>query len=371
MGIVKSVLLAVFMVLLYAGIAEAYIETELVSPQNNAVIGTGYENFSCNMSSSGGIPSYIELFVDYNSAFSSWGWKYLKGIPNSTGAVLIFHINKDWFRSESDSNIYDWSGSGNSGSVSGVTYNTTGGVYFGAYEFNGFNNMITVQDDDTLDLTNEGTIEFWINLNGVSGSTRVVMKGESWGGSGFPYSVFIGSGREIYLWLETSNIEVASNVSLELNEWYHVVATWNCTDGYWNTGDAKLYINNTLVGSLAAAEFEISMLMYTAFAFMFGVLINLLGDIRGIEGDIANGVKTIPVLFGLKNAKRLAHTISGATSSLIVLMNVTFFTFLVPFTFLVSFFLWRNNMKGARNSMLSSFSFLPLFILFMSIFGGV
>ncbi len=126
-----------------------------------------------------------------------------------------------------------------------------------------------------------------------------------------------------------------------------------------------------MVGSLAAAEFEISMLMYTAFAFMFGVLINLLGDIRGIEGDIANGVKTIPVLFGLKNAKRLAHTISGATSSLIVLMNVTFFTFLVPFSFLVSFFLWRNNMKGARNSMLSSFSFLPFFILFMSIFGGV
>jgi len=223
-------------------LVSAEINVTLESPQDKYIFNnTNNVTFSCNMST-GGDPSYIELYSNINGSFSKTGGKYLKGLDKVNGTVFLMHFNNDFFAGENENHVYDWSGNGNNGTVNGVEYNSSGGKFYGAYEFNGSDNKITIGDSNNLDLVSEGSIEFWMKVRNVAGSKdRVIMKGNSWGG-GFPYSIYLGSGVRVYVWLENSDTEVMSSVDLNYNEWYHIVATWN-------SSDTRLYINGSLDNS--------------------------------------------------------------------------------------------------------------------------
>ncbi|MBU0757643.1 MAG: LamG domain-containing protein, partial [Nanoarchaeota archaeon] len=56
----------------------------------------------------------------------------------------------------------DYSGYGNNGTVTGATWNRTGGIIGGDYVFNGNGNYINAGRDQSLDLTNTGTIILWL-----------------------------------------------------------------------------------------------------------------------------------------------------------------------------------------------------------------
>ena len=84
---------------------------------------------------------------------------------NMTGNVLLMHFNNDLSFGENESFVYDFSGNGNNGNVSGAEFNSTEGKFFGAFVFNGTEqDSIVVQDSDSLDLEFEGAIEFWLNF---------------------------------------------------------------------------------------------------------------------------------------------------------------------------------------------------------------
>ena len=56
----------------------------------------------------------------------------------------------------------DYSGHNNHGNVSGATFNASGGQDgFGAYMFDG-NDVISVSDSESLDVTNELSISVWV-----------------------------------------------------------------------------------------------------------------------------------------------------------------------------------------------------------------
>lgn len=224
---------------LFSDTSSAEISVMLNEPENNYIFNSiNNVTFSCNMSTSGD-PSYIELYAGLNGGLSQLGSKYLKGIENEDDGVLLMHFNKDFFAGETDTHVYDWSGNGNNGTADGVYYNRSGGRFYGAYEFNGSNNKITVEDSDSLDLVSEGSMEFWINVRGVGGvRDRVMMKGNSWNDR-FPYAIYISSLIRLYVWLENSDTEVMSTFNLNYNEWYHIVATWN-------SSETRLYINGSL-----------------------------------------------------------------------------------------------------------------------------
>jgi len=106
-------------------------------------------------------------------------------------------------------------------------------------------------------------------------------------------------------------------------------------------------------------------------AFFFGFMLNMLGDIRGYEGDLAAGVKTLPVSIGLEPSKKVAHSFLLGFSVLILLSRQSPFLLLVPFTFLMSFFLAFDMHKLARASMLTSFVAFSTFLFINSMEGGI
>lgn len=100
---------------------------------------------------------------------------------------------------------------------------------------------------------------------------------------------------------------------------------------------------------------------YLPFVFVFGFVINLLGDIRGYSGDKAAGIKTVAVVFGPGATKKLIHlsvwTFIGAT----FLLNKALYPIL-PFALAISFFLEKDDLKKTRFSILLSFMFMPVFL---------
>jgi 4-hydroxybenzoate polyprenyltransferase len=116
-----------------------------------------------------------------------------------------------------------------------------------------------------------------------------------------------------------------------------------------------------LMGEVANA-FSYDMLGYLLVPFLSGIVLNLLGDIRGYSGDKAAGLKTLPVILGTEKSKHVLHAVVW---SLIFLAPFYYKIFIstIPFMVLLSFFLARHDMKITRACILLSFATMPFFIL--------
>ncbi len=117
--------------------------------------------------------------------------------------------------------------------------------------FDGSNDVVHVSDDNTLDLTNKGTIEAWIYINNYVNYAGIVHKGDQSGSMAdeaytlqFGASGFLGSSNSkiVFAVVDNSGYDyVVSNTSLNKNTWYHLAAVWNVNNTY-----LKLYINGVL-----------------------------------------------------------------------------------------------------------------------------
>jgi 4-hydroxybenzoate polyprenyltransferase len=97
--------------------------------------------------------------------------------------------------------------------------------------------------------------------------------------------------------------------------------------------------------------------------FLVGFAGNMVGDIRGYEGDLASSVNTLPVMIGVGPSVRLAHLLFLGLSSQILISRYYLLYPVVPFTFLVSFFLASGRHKHARYSAILSFVALSSFLI--------
>ena len=68
----------------------------------------------------------------------------------------------------------DASGRGNTGTISGATRTTTG-KFGSALSFDGVNDMVTVADSASLDLTNRATLEAWVNPTALGSAWRTAL----------------------------------------------------------------------------------------------------------------------------------------------------------------------------------------------------
>src|SRR5690348_8701878 len=78
---------------------------------------------------------------------------------------------------QSGSTVADFSGNGNTGTVSNATW-TSAGKYGGAFSFNGTSSMITVPDSPSLDLTTGMTLEAWVKPTVSDSSWRCILMKE-------------------------------------------------------------------------------------------------------------------------------------------------------------------------------------------------
>ncbi|MFH1046826.1 MAG: LamG domain-containing protein, partial [Patescibacteria group bacterium] len=121
-----------------------------------------------------------------------------------------------------------------------------------ALDFNGSSSVVTVADDDSLDLTDEGTLETWFMVDNFLNYAGIVHKGQQTDFSDESYFLQfagggLGSNQQILAGGHNGSVNVylTSNQLINPDVWYHVVYTW---DG---TGQ-RLYVNGSLDQSSAA-----------------------------------------------------------------------------------------------------------------------
>ena len=155
----------------------------------------------------------------------------------STGLVAAYNFNAG-----SGANLADVSGNGNNGTITGATW-TTSGKYGGALVFNGTNALVTVNDSASLHLTTAMTLEAWVNPSAVSSAwTDVIYKGND---NYFLEATDYASGVPAAgATLGSADVFTPGMSVLKSNTWTFLTETYN--------GSAlDLYVNGTLVSSLA------------------------------------------------------------------------------------------------------------------------
>jgi concanavalin A-like lectin/glucanase superfamily protein len=96
-----------------------------------------------------------------------------------------------------------------------------------AVSFDGFNDLVSIADAATLDLTTGMTLEAWV-LPTVLSSWRTVILKE--GAAGLTYALYANETAvrpAAYLRIGNSDIPANGNAALPLNAWSHVATTYD------------------------------------------------------------------------------------------------------------------------------------------------
>jgi hypothetical protein len=134
------------------------------------------------------------------------------------------------FEGEADE-IVDASGNGHNGEIAQGAPKRVKGKFGGAMEFGGAD-MITVPDDNALDLANF-TISAWIKVDGQSGQWQIIASKENRGPTGRNYGIFCNINTGVVHYSFTANAAWqsfdAATVVTDGN-WHHVAATYEKPD---------------------------------------------------------------------------------------------------------------------------------------------
>jgi hypothetical protein len=137
----------------------------------------------------------------------------------------------------------DLSGRGNGGTVSGAK--RVAGRYGKALSFDGVNDLVTVADSASLDLTTAMTIEAWVQPSKLTGSWRTVAVKEQ--PSQLSYALYAGNGnnngnRPSGHVNTGGDVALPGTASLGTGRWTHLASTWDGTT-------IRLYVDGKEVSS--------------------------------------------------------------------------------------------------------------------------
>ena len=147
------------------------------------------------------------------------------------------------FDAGAGSTLVDASGNGNTGTISGASWTSTGKTG-GALSFDGSNDLVTIADSAALDATRALTLEAWVKPTASGPRWRTVLFKEH--GKGMAYSLYTSerTSRPVGQ-VNVDNVERnALGAPLPLNAWTHLASTY---DG----GTLRLYVNGTLTSTLS------------------------------------------------------------------------------------------------------------------------
>jgi hypothetical protein len=171
-----------------------------------------------------------------NTTTSSTITVNVQNTSGSGGLVAAYNFNEG-----AGSAVSDASGNNNIGSIFQATWSGAG-KYGGALSFDGTNDYVSINDSNSLDLTNRMTLEAWIKPTANSGWRTVLMKEN---GSELAYGMYAReSSNRPSGWIRPnptsgSSKTVTGTSALPLNAWTHLVTTYDGTN-------LRLYINGTL-----------------------------------------------------------------------------------------------------------------------------
>lgn len=107
----------------------------------------------------------------------------------------------------------------------------------------GSKRYFNVKDDNSLDLTNQGTIAAWIKINNYTNFAGIVHKGDKKNFTDEAYSLQLWNNNKIMLSIfDNSTALQLFSTNVATNTWYWLVATWDATG-------MKIYLNGELNNS--------------------------------------------------------------------------------------------------------------------------
>ena len=164
---------------------------------------------------------------------------------------------------ENNTHFYDYSGMGNNGTCSGTSCpNYTEGKKQLGLEFDGVDDYVSVPDSDSLDITDEITIETWIKLKNT-GKNYIVDKFHEWGLKVSDYKQTV-----TFFITDQSPADLVTTETFSLNTWTHIVATYDGTNRriYFNGVEV---ISDTPSGSIGTSAGSLFIGNYGSGGFSF------------------------------------------------------------------------------------------------------
>src|SRR3989344_4795287 len=148
--------------------------------------------FICNVSDDWALKN-VSLYHNISGNFELNQSIFYGEIDSEEGNVLLMHFNNDSNFAENDSFVYDFSSYGNNATCNICPdFNSTGGKFNGSFEFNGTTDtFFEIADSNSLDLTTNGSIEFWIRLNSLTGNWWLVLQKGGEDDTLTPYAVWV------------------------------------------------------------------------------------------------------------------------------------------------------------------------------------
>ena len=159
------------------------------------------------------------------------------------GLVLGMNFNSVTISGTAGSEkIRDSSGYNNHGTNYGATHNATGGFNGGgALSFDGVDDYVKVPDDPSLDITDEITIEMWINPKKILDDTQSMFNRSGVYGGPFLFDLSRGKLRFVINQNWNTNDDVTGNKTLTQDVFQHVAVTWR-----GDTRVANIFLNGSL-----------------------------------------------------------------------------------------------------------------------------
>jgi len=164
----------------------------------------------------------------YNQSTSDTDGDPVKNIFNwKLNGTSIIQLNMPFEGGSNSTWTREYSGYGNNGTVSGATWNSTGG-YDGkaAYAFDGINDVINIGNNSALRGTNV-TINAWVYYNGGSGTYDPIVTQSDVNWIGYYFYIDTSTSDRLGFWLD--NTEAKSTISVPANEWHMVTGVHNDT----------------------------------------------------------------------------------------------------------------------------------------------
>ena len=184
-------------------------------------------------------------YTDENLTCYAFTTDSLKDITNwyKNGNSIIV-VNMPFEGGSNSTHTRDYSGNGYNGTVSGAIWNSTGGYDgFGAYEFDGVNDMIVISDGGSISLP-EFTLSVWIKpkFNGTD-DKKIFSKGNIGDPENSNFDLDLNPDSSIEGFFENNNgfnMQVNSNAKVALNQWSHIALRYDSS-----TNNFSIYINGS------------------------------------------------------------------------------------------------------------------------------
>jgi len=139
----------------------------------------------------------------------------------------------------------------NHGTAYGGATTTSDAKYGRAGYFDGEDDYVEVPDSDSLDITDEITIEVWVKPKVVDSTYHWVVSKDS-GNNNLAYLLGLSSDNEFRFLTRNANADVLTGLSVSADVWYHIVGV---DDGV----NIKIYQNGVLANSApVSGEFVVN-----------------------------------------------------------------------------------------------------------------